>query len=103
MCNMRLVEHCVKLCCTPANTGTAFVYSKLETFKYHYACESDRTMHMVEMLKCGYESSGRVKDNLGSITNPNYVFCNEFYKSERICEENYATLNSRISGLLDNN
>lgn len=42
---------------------------------YHYNSETERTEHKCKMEELGYNDSGQIKDNIGTILNPNHVWC----------------------------
>ena len=51
---------------------------------YHYDTLEARTKHASEMLSNGYTDSGQVRENLGSVMKPQYVYFGSYYKLERI-------------------
>lgn len=52
--------------------------------QYYYETPEARAEHAKEMLAKGYNASGQVDENIGSIMNPKYVFFGSYYKIERL-------------------
>ena len=50
------------------------VLIEVEQF-YHYDSEVERTEHKCRMEELRYNTSGQVKDNIGTIFDPKYVWC----------------------------
>lgn len=50
--------------------------------QYHYDSEQEKINHQSEMESNGYEDSGQVRDNIGTIMNPIYVWFGSYYKYE---------------------
>lgn len=42
---------------------------------YHYDSETERTEHKCKMEELGYHDSGQIKDNIGTLFEPKYVWC----------------------------
>lgn len=51
-----------------------------EIIQFHYDNESEKENHKKDMLEKGYEDSGQVKENIGSVENPQFVFFGSYYK-----------------------
>ena len=51
--------------------------------QYHYDSEEERNKHAEQMIKNGFKDSGRVKENVGTIMNPEFVWFGSYYKYER--------------------
>jgi hypothetical protein len=55
----------------------------IETVRqFHYASEEERNNHISIMANAGFNDSGQVKENVGTIENPNYVWFASLYKIE---------------------
>ena len=50
--------------------------------QYHYDSEEEKINHQSEMESNGYEDSGQVRENIGTIMNPIYVWFGSYYKFE---------------------
>ena len=42
--------------------------------QYHYDSEEERNKHAEQMIKNGFKDSGQVKENIGTIMNPEFVW-----------------------------
>ena len=51
--------------------------------QYHYNSEEERNEHAKEMIENGFKDSGQVKENVGTIMNPEFVWFGNYYKYER--------------------
>lgn len=51
--------------------------------QYHYDSEEERNKHAEQMIKNGFKDSGQVKENVGTIMNPEFVWFGSYYKCER--------------------
>lgn len=51
--------------------------------QYHYDSEKERNKHAEQMIKNGFKDSGQVKENVGTIMNPEFVWFGSYYKYER--------------------
>lgn len=51
--------------------------------QYHYDSEEERNKHVEQMIKNGFKDSGQVKENVGTIMNPEFVWFGSYYKYER--------------------
>ena len=51
--------------------------------QYHYDSEEERNKHAEQMIKNGFKDSGQVKENVGTIMNPEFVCFGSYYKYER--------------------
>ena len=51
--------------------------------QYHYDSEEERNKHAEQMIKNGFKDSGQVKENVGTIMNPEFVWFGSYYKYER--------------------
>lgn len=55
----------------------------IETIEqYHYESKEEKEKHKMEMQSKGFEDSGQVRDNIGTIMNPIYVWFGSYYKYE---------------------
>lgn len=55
----------------------------VETIKlFHYSTEEEKLQHKEEMEKNGFTDSGQVKENVGSLSQPRYVWFGGYYKYE---------------------
>ena len=55
----------------------------IETIKqFHYSTEEERVAHCKFMKEDGFTDSGQVKENIGTITKPEYVWFGSYYKSK---------------------
>lgn len=59
---------------------TAFV-EKIE--QYHYRNEEEKNEHSERMKEKGFEDSGQVKENIGTIMQPNHVWFGSYYRYNR--------------------
>lgn len=48
--------------------------------QYHYDNAEERASHLIEMERNGYQDSGQVRDNVGSVMKPEYVLFGSYYK-----------------------
>ncbi len=51
--------------------------------QYHYDSEEERNEHAEQMIKNGFKDSGQVKENVGTIMSPEFVWFGSYYKCER--------------------
>lgn len=51
--------------------------------QYHYDSREERNKHAEQMTEKGFEDSGQVKENVGTIMNPEFVWFGSYYKYER--------------------
>ena len=51
--------------------------------QYHYDSKEERDEHAKQMTEKGFEDSGQVKENVGTIMNPELVWFGSYYKYER--------------------
>ena len=51
--------------------------------QYHYDSEEERNKHAEQMIEKGFNDSGQVKENVGTIMNPKRVWFGSYYKYER--------------------
>ena len=51
--------------------------------QYHYDSEEERNKHAKQMIKNGFKDSGQVKENIGTVINPELVWFGNYYKYER--------------------
>lgn len=51
--------------------------------QYLYDSEEERNKHAEQMIKNGFKDSGQVKENVGTIMNPEFVWFGSYYKYER--------------------
>ena len=51
--------------------------------QYHYDSIEERSEHARQMTEKGFEDSGQVKENVGTIMNPKLVWFGSYYKYER--------------------
>lgn len=59
----------------------------IETTKqFHYTTEEEKMKHKKIMEANGYSDSGQVRDNIGTVMKPNYVFFGSYFKHE-VCEK----------------
>lgn len=60
----------------------------IETVKqYHYDSEEERESHLEEMRKNGYHNSSQVKVNIGTTSDPHYVWFGSYFKYETLDRE----------------
>lgn len=50
--------------------------------QYFYGSQEEREEHKAVMQSCGFTDSGKVKENVGTITNPVYKWFGSYYKIE---------------------
>lgn len=51
--------------------------------QYHYDSEEERNKHAEQMIKNGFEDSGQIKENIGTVMKPKLVWFGSYYKYER--------------------
>lgn len=51
--------------------------------QYHYNSEEERNEHAKQMIENGFKDGGQVKENVGTIMNPEFVWFGSYYKYER--------------------
>ena len=54
-----------------------------EIEQYHYRNEEEKNGHSQRMKKRGFEDSGQVKENIGTILKPNHVWFGSYYRYNR--------------------
>lgn len=55
----------------------------IETIQqFHYDTEDEKMEHKKSMEKDGYEDSGQVKENIGTIMQPKHVWFGSYFKYE---------------------
>ena len=52
--------------------------------QFHYGTEKEKYIHSREMQEKGFEDSGQVIENIGSMLNPEFVWFGSYYKHELI-------------------
>ena len=52
--------------------------------QFHYDTEKEKLTHSREMQLKGFEDSGQVRENIGDILNPKFVWFGSYYKHEFI-------------------
>lgn len=50
--------------------------------QFHYSTEEEKMEHKKLMEADGYKDSGQVKENIGTIIQPEYVWFGSYYKYE---------------------
>lgn len=55
-----------------------------EVKQYHYGTEKEKYTHSREMQLKGYDDSGQIKENIGTITEPNFVWFGSYFKNQYI-------------------
>lgn len=55
--------------------------------QFHYDTETEKLEHSREMQKNGFEDSGQVRENVGDMLHPEYVWFGSYYKHIKV-EEN---------------
>ncbi len=53
--------------------------------QYYYDTEEEKINHCERMKQNGFTDSGMVKDNIGSLNMPKYVWFGSYYKHTRKC------------------
>ena len=57
----------------------------IETVKeFNYDSKEDREMHMKIMQEDGFECDGQIKENIGTVYKPEYVYFGHYYKCETV-------------------
>lgn len=55
----------------------------IETIRqFHYSTEEEKMKHKVLMEENGYKDSGQVKENIGTIMQPEHVWFGSYFKYE---------------------
>ena len=55
----------------------------IETIKqFHYSTEDEKLSHKGLMEADGYKDSGQIKENIGTVMQPNHVWFGSYYKYE---------------------
>lgn len=55
----------------------------IETIEqYHYDSDEEKEKHKIEMELRGFEDGGQVRENIGTIMKPQYVWFGSYYKYE---------------------
>lgn len=55
----------------------------IETIEqYHYDSDEEKEKHKIEMELRGFEDSGQVRENIGTIMKPQHVWFGNYYKYE---------------------
>lgn len=57
-----------------------------EIEQYHYRDKEEKVGHSKLMKEKGFEDSGQVKENIGTITHPNSVWFGGYYRYNRRTE-----------------
>lgn len=50
--------------------------------QYHYDSEEEKNEHRKQMETDGFSDSGQVRENIGTISKPKYVWFGSYYKYE---------------------
>lgn len=50
--------------------------------QFHYSTEEEKMKHKVIMETDGYQDSGQVKENIGTIMQPEHVWFGSYFKCE---------------------
>ena len=59
----------------------------IETIRqFHYDTEDEKMEHKKIMEEEGYEDSGQVKENIGTIMQPKHVWFGSYFKYECYCK-----------------
>ena len=66
-----------------ASNGTLNVYIE-EIEQYHYRNEEEKLAHKKQMKEKGFKDSGQAKKNIGSFSNPEYVWFGSYCKSKLV-------------------
>ena len=57
--------------------------SIIETLKqFHYSTAEEKMKHKALMEADGYKDSGQIKENIGTVMQPKYVWFGSYYKAE---------------------
>lgn len=56
--------------------------------QYHYDTEREKLDHKKIMEESGYEDSGQIKENIGTIMQPDHVWFGSYFKYETYCKNN---------------
>ncbi len=62
--------------------GVTTVQEDIE--QYHYRDEEEKIGHTKQMKNRGFEDSGQVKENIGTIMSPNLVWFGSYYRIRKI-------------------
>ena len=54
------------------------------TIQFHYDTETEKLNHSREMQKSGFEDSGQVRENVGDMLHPDYVWFGSYYKHIKV-------------------
>nr|DAO32066.1 MAG TPA: hypothetical protein [Caudoviricetes sp.] len=54
-----------------------------EIEQYHYDSEEERSEHTKQMTEKGFKDSGQVKENVGTIMNPEFVWFGSYYRCKK--------------------
>ena len=52
--------------------------------QFHYDTEKEKLTHSREMQEKGFEDSGQVRENVGDMLHPDYVWFGSYYKHELV-------------------
>ena len=52
--------------------------------QFHYDTETEKLNHSKEMQKSGFEDSGQVRENVGDMLHPDYVWFGSYYKHIKV-------------------
>ena len=52
--------------------------------QFHYDTETEKLNHSREMQKSGFEDSGQVRENVGDMLHPDYVWFGSYYKHIKV-------------------
>ena len=55
-----------------------------EIEQYHYRNEEEKSGHSKLMKERGFEDSGQVKENIGTIMQPKHIWFGSYYRYKRI-------------------
>ena len=68
--------------------------------QYHYDSEEEKYNHKNQMEAKGFIDSGQVKENIGDMTNPVYVWYGGYHKnSDRIVVDNILVQAANAAGI----
>lgn len=61
-----------------------------EEEQYYYRNEEEKLGHAVQMKNEGFKDSGQVKENIGTVMNPELIWFGSYYRFKVIDEKEYG-------------
>ena len=64
--------------------------------QFHYDTETEKLNHSREMQKSGFEDSGQVRENVGDMLHPDYVWFGSYYKHIKVEDNVFPDMREKV-------